>query len=132
MKKSTREWVKKAEGDYALAVHGSQSEVPVHDGVCFHCQQCAEKYLKGLIEELGLAVPKTYALVLLLAALVSHHQELRSFRRGLVFLTTFAVETRYPGDDANKRRALAALRWAAKVREAARRLLGIRDRGRRK
>ena len=59
MKKSTREWVKKAEQDYVLAVQGSRSEVPVHDGVCFHCQQCAEKYLKGLMEELGLAVPKT-------------------------------------------------------------------------
>src|SRR5438105_13297296 len=60
MKKTTREWVKKAEQDYVLAKQGSRSKVPVHDGVCFHCQQCAEKYLKGLMEELGLAVPKTH------------------------------------------------------------------------
>jgi HEPN domain-containing protein len=47
MKKTTKEWVKKAEADYDYAVEGSQSKKPLHDGVCFHCQQCAEKYLKG-------------------------------------------------------------------------------------
>ena len=107
-------------------MQGSQSDVPVHDGVCFHCQQCVEKYLKGLIEEVGLPVPKTHTLVLLLTALASHHPELKSFRRGLIFLTPFAVETRYPGEDATKRQAAAALRWAAKVRTAARGILVIR------
>jgi hypothetical protein len=42
------------------------------------------------------------------------------------FLTRFAVETRYPGDKASKREARAALRWAGKVRDAVRLLLGIR------
>jgi hypothetical protein len=51
MKRTTRDWVKKAEKDYVLAMIGSRREVPVHDGVCFHCQQCAEKYLKGLAVE---------------------------------------------------------------------------------
>ena len=128
MKKTTRAWVRKAEEDYVLAVQAGQSDVPVHDGVCFHCQQCVEKYLKGLIEELGLPVPKTHTLVLLLAVLVSQYPELKSFRRGLVFLTPFAVDTRYPGDDATKRQAVASLRWASRVRTQARMLLGIRKR----
>ena len=109
-------------------MQASQNDVPVHDGVCFHCQQCVEKYLKGLMEDLGLPVPKTHTLVLLLTGLASHHPKLRSFRRGLVFLTPFAVDTRYPGDDASKRQATAALRWASKVRAEARDILGIRDR----
>jgi hypothetical protein len=75
--------------------------------------------------KLGLHIPKTHTLVLLLAALVSHHPELRPFRRGLIFLTPFAVETRYPGDNASKRQAASAVRWAAKVRAKARELLGI-------
>jgi hypothetical protein len=83
------------------------------------------------MEELALAVPKTHVLVLLLAALAPHHPGLRSFRRGLVFLTTFAVDTRYPGEDASKRQAVAALRWAEKVRAMARQLLGMRERRRR-
>jgi uncharacterized protein len=66
---------------------GGESKVPVHDGVCFHCQQCAEKYLKALMEELGLPVPKTHDLDLLLRALLPHHPTLRSLRRGLLFLS---------------------------------------------
>ncbi len=128
MKKATREWVRKAERDYVLAKQGSRSKVPVHDGVCFLCQQCAEKYLKGLLEERGMAVPRTHELVLLLIKLVPHYPTLRPLRRGLFFLTTFAVDTRYPGKNATKRQAVAALRWAQRVRKLARALLGIRDR----
>src|SRR5258708_29167880 len=116
MKKATREWVKKAEGDYELAQQGSRSQVPVYDGVCFHCQQCVEKYLKGLMEEVGLPVPKIHFLDRLLSALKPHHPSLRPFRRGLLFLTIFAVDTRYPGKSASKRQAVAALSWAGRIR----------------
>ncbi len=94
--------------------------------VCFHCQQCAEKYLKALLEELGLPVPKTHDLNGVLRLLLPHHPALRSFRRGSDFLTQFAVDTRYPGDDATRRQAEAALRWEDRVRSEARALLGIR------
>ena len=47
----------------------------------------------------------------------------------LVFLTDFAVETRYPGGRSTKREAEAALRWAEQVRQAVRGLLGIRQPG---
>src|SRR5947208_3419100 len=130
MKKTTREWVKKAEQDYVLASHARRSKIPVHEGVCFHCQQCAEKYLKALMEELGLAVPKIHYLDQLLTALLPHHPTLRPLRRGLLFLSVFAVDPRYPGRNASKRQAVAALRWAGRVRRPARALLGIRERPR--
>src|SRR5229473_154765 len=123
MKKATKEWVKKAEQDYILAEQGSRSRLPVHDGVCFHCQQGAEKYLKALMEELGLFIPKTHDLDVFLTALRTAHPMLRSLRRGLLFLSDFAVDTRYPGKNASKRQAIAALRWAGRVRRAARELL---------
>jgi HEPN domain-containing protein len=132
MKKTTREWVKKAEQDYVFARHGHRSKIPVHDGVCFHCQQCAEKYLKGLMEEVGLPVPKTHFLDLLLTALGPHHPTLRSLRRGMLFLSVFAVDTRYPGNSASKRQAVAALRWAGRLRAQVRALMGIRNRPRTK
>ena len=48
MKQATREWIKKAEGDYAAAtILSRRRKVPLHDHVCFHCQQSAEKYLKA-------------------------------------------------------------------------------------
>ena len=128
MKKSTAKWVRKAEADRVIAIQSSESETPLHDGVCFHCQQCAEKYLKGLLEELGLSVPKTHDLGKILDLLLSDHASLKPLGRGLGFLTTFAVATRYPGEDANRRQANAALRWADKVRAAARKLLGLPSR----
>lgn len=106
--------------------------MPLHDVVCFHCQQCAEKYLKGILEELGLTIPKTHDLDYLLALLLPHHSSLRSLRRGLIFLTDFAVDTRYPGNNASKRQAASALRWMDRVRTVARALLGIRVRRKRR
>jgi HEPN domain-containing protein len=123
MKKMTREWVRKAENDRALAIQASQSKTPLHDGVCFHCQQCAEKYLNGVLVELGLPVPKTHDLDGLLTLLRTDYPSLRSFRRGLIFLSDFAVDTRYPGNNASKRQAVAALRWMERVRTACRTIL---------
>jgi HEPN domain-containing protein len=93
--------------------------------VCFHCQQTAEKYLKALLEENGLKIPKIHDLEELCSLLLPTYQSLRSVRRGLAFLTRFAVEIRYPGDNANKREAVSALRWAGKVRTKARSFLGL-------
>ncbi len=117
--------MKKAEVDHRAAVLLAASSDPVNEAVCFHCQQCAEKYLKGLMVELGLPITKTHDLQALLRALLSHHSTLRTLRRGLVFLTDFAVDTRYPGKRVSKRQAMSALRWADRTRSAARTLLGM-------
>lgn len=82
------------------------------------------------MEERGLAIPKTHDLDILLSALVSCHSILQQLRRGLLFLSEFAVDTRYPGSSATKRQAVAALGWAGRVRKSARALLGIRERRR--
>jgi len=118
--------VRKAEGDFAAIRKLARGSEPTYDGLCFHCQQGSEKYLKALLEELSLTVPRSHNLVALLRLLSPHHGSLRRFRRGLDFLTRFAVDTRYPGDDATKRQAASAQRWAGKVREACRVILGIR------
>jgi HEPN domain-containing protein len=78
-----------------------------------------------LLEELGLAVAKTHGLDQLLTSLQPHHPTLGSLRRGLQFLSEFAVDVRYPGNSASKRQAASALRWAERVRTAARAILGI-------
>src|SRR5262249_768101 len=115
IKSATREWVSKAEDDYRGARSLARKKPPLHDLVCFHCQQCVEKYLKALLEKL-------------LVALRPHHRTLAPLRRGLSCRTRCAVETRYPGEDATKRQAEAALRWAVRVRAEARSLLGLRPR----
>jgi HEPN domain-containing protein len=122
--------VRKAEEDLQVAVSIAQGGLVAHDHVCNLCQQCAEKYLKALLEELNLPIPRIHDLERLWHQLVIHHPPLRPLRRGLDFLSGFASEGRYPGMDATKRQAHSALRWASRVRETARSLLGIRPRKR--
>jgi hypothetical protein len=46
MKAATRDWIDKAEHDYLASVDlARRRKLPLHDMVCFHCQQAAEKYL---------------------------------------------------------------------------------------
>ena len=126
MKKTTRDWLRKAEADFRAAKRLFHGKDRLHDQSCFFCQQSAEKYLKALLEEDGLAIPRTHILKDLLALLVVKHAALKPLRRALTFLTRFAVGTRYPGDNASKRQASTAQRAAAKVRETCRTLLGLR------
>lgn len=126
MKKLTKEWVQKAEADYRLAGKLVREDDPAHNHVCFLCQQAAEKQLKALLEELGLTVPRTHDLELLLTLLLPHHPSLGPLRRGLKFLTRFAIGPRYPGYSAKKRQARSAFRWAGKARDGVCLLLGIR------
>lgn len=131
MNRLTREWVRKAEADYCGARQLQNSPEPVHDLVCFHCQQLVEKYMKALLEESGLGVPRTHDLDRLLSLLHSTFPSLIKMKRGLLFLTRHAVDTRYPGENATRRQAVTALRWANRVREECRTLLGIKPIGRR-
>lgn len=44
------EWIYKAEGDYKVALREYKSEDPNYDAICFHIQQCIEKYLKAILQ----------------------------------------------------------------------------------
>jgi len=125
MKRITREWVRKAEDDFRAAEILSAGPEPCPDQVCFHCQQSAEKYLKALLEELSIPFTKTHDLEDRLDRLLPRAGLLRRFRRGLRFLTGFAVDPRYPLFRTTKRQAASALRWAGTVRHACRNLLGL-------
>ena len=125
MKRTTREWVQKAEADHRAAQKLSLESDRLPDQCCFFCQQSAEKYLKALLEELGLPVPRTHNLVAVQKILIPHHRSVRSLRRGADFLTRYAVDTRYPGEKASRRQAVAAIRWAGKVRDVCRQILGL-------
>lgn len=121
MKQATREWVKKAEEDYLAALDlARRRKVLLHNSVCFHCEQCAEKYLKARMEEAGLHIPKTHDLEVLLNALLPAEPLWTSLRPALQDLTDFAVDFRYPGNQATKQDAQTALRDCKTVRTEAR------------
>ena len=58
----TLEWIQKAEGDYRTAQWLQQDPDPVYDSICFHAQQCIEKYLKAWLQEANIPVPRTHNL----------------------------------------------------------------------
>lgn len=116
MKRATREWAEKAEGDWRVAQRESNSSDPVWDAVCFHAQQCAEKYLKALLEEQGVAFSKTHDLVILLRLADPPDSDFESLETELAYLSPLAIATRYPGGTANAGLAASAIDVAGKVR----------------
>ena len=121
----TLEWVQKAEADFEAAQLLSQSTSPLHDVVCFHAQQCIEKYLKACLQEAGIRFPRTHDLEELLDLIVPTMSAWDTWRPDFVVLTTHAVEFRYPGKSANAADAQDAVRVCADVRTTIRPSLGF-------
>lgn len=105
MKQIAQEWTDKAEGDYRVAASQWKLEAPVYDAICFHAQQCVEKYLKACLTENDSDFPKTHDLEALARLCFLSLPDLASQIEGLRFLTSFSVEIRYPGTVAEKQDA---------------------------
>lgn len=117
MKPLTREWIKKAEEDFVAAERLARiRKSPVWNVVCFHCQQCIEKYLKACLQEKGCDLPRTHNLSLLLDLLLSEEPLWEALRHSLNLLNGFAVEFRYPGESATLQDARNALLLCKKLR----------------
>lgn len=126
MKTLTAEWVTKAEGDFSIVERESRARKnPSYDGICFHAQQCAEKYLKARICEADLKFDKVHDLNVLLNQAVAVEPLWESFRKDLSCLSDFAVNFRYPGDTADRSIALRARNLCRSFRDAARQSLGL-------
>jgi HEPN domain-containing protein len=116
MKRQTRPWVRKAEEDVRAARALAAENPPLRDIVCFHCQQAVEKYLKALLQELGVAFPKTHDLELLVDLILPHDATIKKLRPRADALTSFAVEYRYPIVRATSRQMKSALRTMERAR----------------
>ena len=128
MKPLTKEWVKKAEGDYVTARRELRArKSPNYDAVCFHCQQCAEKYLKGYLVQQGQPFRPVHDLIELLELCLLCDGTFELQRDLLKDLTRYAVQFRYPGEMATKEDARAALQVVKAVRAFARSRLGLSD-----
>lgn len=128
MKALTAEWVEKAEGDFHSCLREVRARKhPNHDSACFHAQQCVEKYFKALLQEAGLAFPKTHDLLDLLKRLLPIEPALAALNPQLAQLATYAVVFRYPGISASKTDARDALAACRAVRRAVRQSLGLKD-----
>ena len=110
------EWVQKAENDLVAAVQifklGKRAPT---DTVCFHAQQCVEKYIKALLINHGVDFPKTHNISSLILRLPLS-------ARPALSLNQQELMTRYPGDVTiiSVTEARAALKLARRVRQHAR------------
>ena len=126
MKPLTAEWVFKAEGDCAIVERESRARKnPSYDGICFHAQQCAEKYIKARLCEAGIRSEKVHDLAALLEQVLSVEPLWESYRADLAYLSDFAVHFRYPGESADRTTALRARSLCRSFRKAARHSLGL-------
>ena len=124
----TREWVTKAEGDYATAARELRArKSPNFDAACFHAQQCVEKYLKALAQEFNIPFGRTHNLDVLLIPLLRRYPQWSAMRPVLRELTAYAVETRYPGESSDREMARQALMQCRRARKRLRAALEIDD-----
>lgn len=119
------EWTAKAENDLKNAVHTLKMgrDCPT-DTVCFHSQQCIEKYIKAFLVLAEIPFSKTHdieALVLLLPKGTRVALTLAEQRR----MTEYATVMRYPGpyEPVKLSEAKEAVRLARLVRRRMRKLL---------
>ena len=127
MNPAVAEWVSKAEGDFLTAGRELRArKSPNYDAVCFHAQQCAEKYLKGVLQENGKRIPKIHFLLELLALILKFDGSYEFLKADLEVLEDYAVRFRYPGDLAEKDQAQAAYAAAAIVRKFVKQKLGMK------
>lgn len=126
MKPLTLEWVAKAEADFASAGREQRArKMPNYDAACFHSQQCAEKYLKAILQEESIAFERTHKLVALLDLLAERYPEMEPLRPSLVILTAYAVAFRYPEESADYAMAREAVALCKEIRRVVRSVLGL-------
>ena len=128
MKSGTREWVDKADADFATAGRELRARrQPNYDAACFHAQQCVEKYLKARLVEAKIRFTKTHDLERLLDLILPREPQWEAFRPLLIDLSSFAVAFRYPGESATRELAKTAVKNCKVIRLAIRTSLGLTD-----
>ncbi len=128
MKPLTAEWIDKAESDFAVMTRESRvRKHPAFDVVCFHAQQCIEKYLKARLCEADFEAGRLHDLVALLDRVLACEPLWEVFRADCAYLSDFAVAYRYPGESSSREQARDAVKRCRRIRLVARQSMGVRE-----
>ena len=119
----TEEWVRNAEEDYAM-MKRAQDPTPYPNSICFHAQQCIEKYLKAWLQEVSISIPRTHDIQELLRLSIQTRPAWHAWQTEFSAFRP-AVDTRYPGHAATAMDAQHALRTCMNVRHAVRSALRL-------
>jgi len=96
--KWVNEWKQKAENDLRTAEIVLSTENPPTDAICFHAQQCVEKYLKSYLTSRDVTVEKTHDLTRINNICIGIDTDFEELSDNAELLSGYAVEIRYPGD----------------------------------
>jgi len=92
----SREWFRLASLDFESAFFlKNMYPLPV-EIICYHCQQSAEKMLKGFLALHGREIRKTHDLTLIYKDCCEIEDSFRIIENECINLTDFSVNTRYP------------------------------------
>ena len=120
--------MKKAEGDWDVVLLLRRSRKPNrYDAIRFHCQQCAEKYLKARLQEAGIRFPYTHDLSELLILALPLEPSWGLLQPELAALTDAAVQSRYPGKWSTSAQAKRAFAICHRLRSMVRLSLGLKQ-----
>ena len=121
----TLEWVENAEEDYIGMRQLQQGQHPLYNIVCFHAQQCVEKYLKAWLQEANIPFSRTHDLKELLGLIVPSVPIWQVWEPDFSSLSKHAVATRYPGASATVDDAESEVGICDEVRRAVRERLKL-------
>lgn len=93
-----QEWIKKAENDLLNAKTVIKITNPPTDTICFHAQQCAEKYLEAFLISKDKEIIRTHNLRFLLEECKEFSEDFEILGEEAIILNSYSIETRYPGD----------------------------------
>ncbi len=96
--KWVNEWKQKAENDLRTAEIVLLSPNPPTDTICFHAQQCAEKYLKSYLTSKDITIEKTHDLTRVNNICIGIDPDFEELSDKAELLSGYAIEIRYPGD----------------------------------
>ncbi|MBN1992577.1 MAG: HEPN domain-containing protein [Anaerolineae bacterium] len=126
MNELTLEWVQKAENDFVAAAALLKLKLEtMADAICFHCQQCAEKYAKAYLHYQSVEFPRTHNLSQLLLLCEERDNSFSTIALEMQALNSYSIETRYPGRFATIEEAAGAVETVETVRVFIRSKLGM-------
>lgn len=92
-----KSWLIKADHDLKSARELADASEPLLDTAIYHCQQAAEKAIKGFLVYNDIRFEKTHDIDILISLSVDIEPRLSSMRQAAELLTPYATEYRYPG-----------------------------------
>ena len=90
------EWFRFADMDLALAEYVVSMHPQPLESICYHCQQAAEKYLKGFLLAKGMMPPRTHECQQLCDMCVAIDPAFEELDDACETLTQYGVQPRYP------------------------------------